>query len=115
LAKLDETVCKKLDGQGLALVRDGSFLAVAGAEEFAVIKAAERLAATAAWDGGSGLDETDIFTALTANERLSFPVVGGVPEKSPVPDLPEPPADAADCWRPRLQFRGPYGNRSCGH
>ncbi|TDI57948.1 MAG: xanthine dehydrogenase family protein molybdopterin-binding subunit, partial [Alphaproteobacteria bacterium] len=35
LAELDETVCKKLDGQGLALVRDGSFLAVAGAEEFA--------------------------------------------------------------------------------
>ncbi len=106
LAGLDDTVGGKLAAQGLALVRDGSFLAIAGADEFAVIKASERLAATASWDGGSGLDETDIFTALTANDRLSFPVVGGVPGKSPVPDLPEPPADAVMTLSAR--FERPY-------
>jgi CO/xanthine dehydrogenase Mo-binding subunit len=106
LSELDGTVHEKLAAQDLAIVRDGSFLAVAGVDEFAVIKASERLAATATWDGGSGLDETDIFTALTENNRLSFPVVGGTPEKSPVPDLPEPPADAATTLSAR--FERPY-------
>jgi CO/xanthine dehydrogenase Mo-binding subunit len=106
LSELDGTVHEKLAAQGLAIVRDGSFLAVAGADEFAVIKAAERLATTATWDGGPGLDETDIFTALTANDRLSFPVIAGTPEKSPVPDLPEPPADAANTLAAR--YERPY-------
>jgi CO/xanthine dehydrogenase Mo-binding subunit len=106
LSGLDEALQARLATQDLAIVRDGSFLAVAGADEFAVIKASERLAATAAWDNGSGLDETDIFTALTANDRLSFPVIDGTPEKSPVPDLPEPPADAAMTLSAR--FERPY-------
>ena len=106
LSQLDETFHEKIETQGLAIVRDGSFLAIAGDDEFAVIKASERLAATAVWDGGSGLDETDIFTALTANERLSFPVIDGTSEKSPVPDLPDPPADAAMTLSAR--FERPY-------
>jgi len=106
LSELHETVCERLKAQGLEIVRDGSFLAIAGADEFAVIKASERLAATAAWDGGPGLDETDIFMALTENDRLSFPVVGGTPEKSPVPALPEPSADATMTLSAR--FERPY-------
>ena len=106
LSELDATVCEKITAQGLAIVRDGSFLAIAGADEYSVIKACERLAAAAAWDGGSGLDETDIFAALTANERLSFPVIGGTSEKLPAPDLPEPPADAAMTLSAR--FERPY-------
>jgi len=106
LSSLDEALRERLAAQDLAIVRDGSFLAVAGADEFAVIKASERLAAAAVWDGGAGLSETDIFTALTENERLSFPVIDGTPEKSPVPDLPDPPADAALTLSAR--FERPY-------
>ncbi|HSG93899.1 MAG TPA: molybdopterin cofactor-binding domain-containing protein, partial [Afifellaceae bacterium] len=69
LSELDETVCRRLEADGLSIVRDGSFLAVAGVDEFAVIKAAERLAAAAAWADNGGLDETDIFSALTTNDR----------------------------------------------
>ncbi|MDH3195151.1 MAG: molybdopterin-dependent oxidoreductase, partial [Hyphomicrobiales bacterium] len=106
LSELDQAFHEKIEAQGLAIVRDGSFLAIAGADEFTVIKASERLAATAVWDGGPGLDETDIFTALTANERLSFPVIDGTSEKSPVPDLPDSPADAAMTLSAR--FERPY-------
>lgn len=106
LSELDAAICEKIEAQGLTVVRDGSFLAIAGADEFAVIKACERLAAAAVWDGGSGLDETDIFTALTANERLSFPVIDGTPEKSPVPDLANPPANATMTLSAR--FERPY-------
>ncbi len=106
LGALDATVCERLKAQGLAVVRDGSFLAVAGADEFAVIKASESLAARASWDGGAGLDETDIFTALTANERLSFPVIAGTPQDAPVPEPAEPPADAVTTHAAR--FERPY-------
>jgi len=106
LSDLDEAFYEKIEAQGLAIVRDGSFLAIAGTDEFAVIKASERLAATAVWDGSPGLGETDIFTALTANERLSFPVIDGTSQKSPVPDLPDPPADAAVTLSAR--FERPY-------
>jgi CO/xanthine dehydrogenase Mo-binding subunit len=106
LSELNETVHEKIETQGMAIVRDGSFLAIAGADEFAVIKACERLAAAAVWDGGAGLDETDIFKALTENERLSFPVIDGTSEKSPVPDLPDPPADATITLSAR--FERPY-------
>lgn len=106
LGELDRTTCENITARGLAIVRDGSFLAIAGADEFAVIKASEQLATSAVWDNGDGLDETDIFTALTANERLSFPVIEGTPETSPVPDMPEPPAAAVVTLSTR--FERPY-------
>lgn len=82
-------------GSGLALVRDGSFLAVAGADEYAVVKGAERIAAAATWDMGKGLPDGDLFASVTANERISLPVIKGIPVKQPVPPLSPPPHDAA--------------------
>ena len=82
-------------GTGLQLVRDGSFLAVAGTDEYAVIKGAERIAAAAIWDRSKGLPEADLFKSLTANERVALPVIDGIPVKQPVPPLQLPPAAAA--------------------
>ena len=76
-------------------MRDGSFLVVAAEEEYGAVKAAERLAAGAEWRNLEEIEPQDVFERLTANERVSLPVVDGIPQKEPVPDLPDPPADAA--------------------
>ena len=92
LASLDESVVGRLK----ETVRDGSFLAVAGPDEYAVIRAAERLFNACTWDAERGLSENDIFESLTGNARESRPVENdGVPQDKPVPPLAEPPADAA--------------------
>jgi len=95
LEALDAAACDRIETTGVNIVRDGSHLAIAGADEYAVIKAAERLAAAATWNMGNGLPTADIYESLTANERISLPVADGIPLKEPVPDLPEPPATAA--------------------
>lgn len=88
LRNLDAAAVARLDADGIATVRDGSFLAVAGSDEFSVIKAIGRLNAAADWDGRGGLDTRDIFAALTGNERISLPVVAGTPLDAPVPPRP---------------------------
>ena len=95
LRTLNDAVVKRLDDEGITVVRDGSFLAVAGGEEYAVLKAAERLNNAADWDKGVGLEAQDVFERLRTNERESLPVVDGSPRKEPVPPLAAPPASAA--------------------
>ncbi len=85
LAALDEAVVGHLAAEGVEIVRDGSFLAVAAADEHAAVRAAERLAAAASWDSGGGLPSGDIYDSLRSNERVSLPVVDGVPVEAPVP------------------------------
>ncbi len=95
LKSLDESVQGRLTGAGVQITRDGSFVAVAATDEYAAIKAAERLAAAADWDLAGGLEPQDVFERLPANERVSRPVVKGTPQDAPVPDKPPIPADAA--------------------
>jgi len=96
LNRLDEGVVERLSADGVTVVRDGSFIAVAAADEYAAVKAAGRLKDVAEWDEGDGLPTAELFESLTANERLSFPVMaGGAPIEEPVPDLGPPPAGAA--------------------
>lgn len=96
LAALDEAAVDRLEQAGIRLVRDGSFLAVAGVDEYAVIRAAERLAGAVTWNTDGGPEPQDIFESLTANPRESLPVENdGTPVARPVPPLDEPPADAA--------------------
>ncbi len=94
LERLDPAVCRRIEDAGARLARDGSFLAVAHADEYAAIEAARRLAAAATWRPGDGLDARDARTQLTANERVSLPVVDGAPRRAPVPPPAEPPPDA---------------------
>jgi len=93
LNTLDETICKRIEASGVQVVRNSSHLAVAGEDEYTVIKAAERLAAAANWDMRGGLPTADIFDAMKSNDRISLPVTGGIPRQEPVPDLPQPPAN----------------------
>ena len=106
LHALDESACERIETSGVRIVRDGSHLAVAGADEYAVVKAAERLAAAADWDMRGGLPTADIFDAMKTNERVSLPVADGIPRREPVPDLPDPPADVATTLTAR--YEKPY-------
>jgi len=95
LEGLDETVTDRLVNEGIKVVRDGSFLAVTADDEYAAVRGAERLAACADWDLGDGLELQDVFARLTENERVSLPVVDGVPQREEAPERYDPPADAA--------------------
>lgn len=106
LKELDETVTGRLADEGVHVVRDGSFLAVATADEYASVRAAERLFAAADWRLGDGLKAQDVFERLTANERVSLPVVDGVPQREPVRELGPPPTDAGLTLSAR--FERPY-------
>jgi CO/xanthine dehydrogenase Mo-binding subunit len=92
--------------QGGHLVRDGSFLAVAHADEWAAVRLAARVAAAARWSPERGLDAENVFARLVGNPRSSLPVVGGVALDAPVPPPPDPPADAVTTLHAR--FQRPY-------
>lgn len=94
LASIDEATLTRFSENGFAVVRDGSFLAVAGSDEYAVIKAARALAGAAQWTEGRDLGAEDVYTQLTDNDRLSLNVVDGMPEDGPIPPIPVAPADA---------------------
>src|SRR3546814_2034496 len=113
LRDLDAAVCRRLGEAGAHVVRDGSFLAVAGEDEYADIKTAERLAAVAQWETGAGLGTGDIYERLRTNPRVSLPVVDGTPQKDPVPAPADPPTGATHNPAPRfprhLQLTGLNG------
>ena len=94
LVSLSAEIVTRLEEEGVELIRDGSFLAVVGDDEYQVVQAADRLARTATWDG-STINAGDLYEQLTSNARESRPVVDGMPQDVPVPPLHEPPANAA--------------------
>ena len=88
LKSLDENLIERLGESNISVVRDGNFVAVAGPDEYAAIKAATRLAASANWDLEGGLPTKDLFDSLTSNKRISLPIApGGAPVEEPVPPL----------------------------
>ncbi len=91
LAALPGDEAARIEGQGMALVRDGSFLAVAGPDEWAVIRAAARLGPACDWDGGDGLPVGDPFEHLRTDAAERLVVVDGTPRRAPIP----PPLAAA--------------------
>ncbi len=105
LDTLDEAICARLEADGLQIVRDGSFVALAGADEWAVIKGAQRLAGAGRWQG-QGPEARDVYENLVSNERVSLPVVDGTPRKAPVPPPAAPPAGATVTLRAR--YEKPY-------
>ncbi len=107
LQSLDESTVEGINSSGLNVVRDGSFLAVVGEDEFGVLKATRRLANVANWQSTKELPDADLFSSLTSNERVSLPVKeGGLPADEPVPDLGEPPVQAAATLTAR--YEKPY-------
>jgi len=106
LKSLDDAAAKRVTDDGCELVRDGSFIAVASADEFAAVKAAERLFESSDWDLGDGLEPQDVYERLVSNERVSLPVVDGVPQKEAVEPLASPPEGASATLNAR--YEKPY-------
>ncbi len=100
-------------GDGVHLVREGGFLAVAAPDEHAAVRAAARVAAAARWDPGEGLDAGDVFQRLRDNPRESLPVVDGTPTDDPVPPPLPAPDDAVAtldaCYERPYQMHGALG------
>ena len=93
-------VAGELEAGGVHVVRDGSFLAVAGPREWPTIRAAGRLGAACRWSSDGGLPETDVYAALVQENAVRFPVLDGTPRDEPIPPLPAGPTHAARYERP---------------
>ncbi|NNU81092.1 molybdopterin-dependent oxidoreductase [Halovulum dunhuangense] len=102
LRGLDAGVVESLEHKGFTVLRDGSFLAIAGASEWQVIRAARRLAAACDWDAGAGLPEGDFRDLLRSRPATRITVAeGGMPDTAAA--LPAPldaPQIAASFSRP---------------
>tara|TARA_B100000315_G_scaffold260815_1_gene325744 strand:- start:1305 stop:3473 length:2169 start_codon:yes stop_codon:yes gene_type:complete len=107
LKSIDEAVIERLAENNITVVRDGSFIAVVAADEYAAVKAAGQVASAAEWDLKDGLPIGELYEALTANKRISLPVApGGAPVDEPVPPLEDPPSEAVATVSAR--FEKPY-------
>ncbi len=94
LAGVDEAAIGRLGQAGIEVVRDASFLAVAGADEWCVVAAAEELGRATTWSLGPELDVTPLDRQLLERPRESYPVIDGTPTSAPVPPAPSAPASA---------------------
>ncbi len=83
------------DESGIRVVRDGSFLAVAGPREWPVVEAARRLGTACRWSAGGGLPEGSIYASLTQDQAARFLLRNGLPGEGPIPPPPPRPGHAA--------------------
>ena len=89
--------------EGGHLVRDGSFLAVAHANEWTATQLAARIESAARWSSAQDLDTRDPWQLLLTNPRASLPVIDGAAVEEPVPSQPEPPTDSIATLSARFQ------------
>lgn len=88
LIDIDPDPLQRAQEAGLQIIRDGSFLAVAGTPEWAVVRGAEKLSPACKWDIGTGLETGDVFEVMAKRDAQRLTVVNGFPETSL--RLPEP-------------------------
>ncbi|SMX41074.1 molybdopterin cofactor-binding domain-containing protein [Maliponia aquimaris] len=100
LREVPETAVQRLHDDGLHLLRDGSFLAVAGTEEWAVIQSARRLFDACTWDTGAGLPEGDVFAQLTPDNATRLLIRDATPHAVEIPPPLANPTHAARYERP---------------
>jgi len=96
---------KSLKQAGFSIIRDGSFLALAGHKEWPVTKAAAKLSASCDWDLKGGLPETNVFDTLCAANAQRFLVVNGTPTNVDIPE-PNPAPDHAARYERPYQMHG---------
>lgn len=84
-------------GSDVRLIRDGSFLAVTGSDEYQVVRHAERVAARCRWRQASPLAGVALGT-----DSQAFPLEQGTPAMAPVPELDFEPALTATYTRPHI-------------
>ncbi len=93
LVELDDAPVLAMKGV-IDVIRDGSFLAVAGEREEQAVAAAAKLKSLTCWDESNRLDASaGIFEQLLSKPRQSLSVVEGLPQDGPVPVI-SVPADA---------------------
>ena len=101
LVALSEGAVARVRSNGIEVIRDGSFLAVAGTSEWPVVRAAEQIARACDWDLQSGLEANDIFAVLTQGNAIRMVVKDGNPEKdAPIPPPIAHPSHSARYERP---------------
>ena len=100
LAAAPAGVAGEVAEHGMHVVRDGSFLAVAGPREWPVVKAAERLGAACRWSSEGGLPEVDACAGLVREHATRLLVQDGTPRDEPIPPLPAAAEFAARYERP---------------
>ncbi len=100
LAEAPSDCIRALEASGVRVVRDGSFLAVAGPDPWPTIQAAARLGRACRWTAERYLEEGDVFAFLARENALRMPVVDGSPERAPVPPMPPAPDYAVRYERP---------------
>ncbi len=90
LKSVNEDILEKLSIRGFYIVRNGSFIAIAGEDEYSVIKAVHTLKNTLTWAAKRDLGQQTISQQLTSNKRISMPVIDGIPKNIPVspPHIP---------------------------
>ncbi len=112
LAAVDAAAVERLPGV-LAVVRDGSFLAVVAEREEQAARAAEALRERAAWEGAFSLaDEDSVYAKLFDGPAESNLVVDGATVDGPIPPWAPPAATvrtrSASYHRP-YQMHGALG------
>jgi CO/xanthine dehydrogenase Mo-binding subunit len=105
LREIKSKALKNLRDAGFHVIRDGSFLAIAGAREWSVIKAATKLTAACDWNARGGLPETDVFAQLSADHAQRFLVVDAKPTDAPIPKA-NPSPDYAARFERTYQMHG---------
>lgn len=100
LEGISDKITDRLEHEGLHIHRDGSFLAVSGVGEWAVIKGAQRLANACTWDTGDGLPEGEIFARLTTDNAARYVVKNSTPVEEDVPAPLANPSFTARYERP---------------
>ena len=105
LLTVDENLLGRIVQSGLRFLREGSFMAVAGKDEWPVIRAAESLAISCSWDLGQGLETGDVFALMQNKPAEKLPVVNGQPRKG-VSSPPPADVDIRACYRRPYTLHG---------
>ncbi len=91
------------DGSAAVLVRNGSFLAVACADEYRAIRLTESVRNGCEWASETRIDASDIYEQLLHNRRQSLPVEWDGATYDPVPPLGPPPPSAVATITARIK------------
>ncbi|MFY0692553.1 MAG: molybdopterin-dependent oxidoreductase [Paracoccaceae bacterium] len=105
LEALDQNYADKLAETGIHVLRDGSFLAVAGPSEWPVIQAAERLQTRCQWSKAD-LPTDDVFAKLVPGNATRFNVLDGTPQKEGPLPAPLEQADYSARYQRPYQLHG---------
>lgn len=80
LTSIDEDVVERQKSAGIKVIRNQSFLSVAGTSEWSVVRAARSLANACTWDLGDGLETGDVFKLMRDRDAQKFAIVDGTPD-----------------------------------